>query len=298
VLREVGAWDPYNVTEDADLGMRLARFGYRTGVIQSTTYEEAPARLGLWLRQRTRWFKGWMQTWAVHMRAPLRLWRELGAGGFIAFQLVVGGNVLAALVHTLFLGWFAYCLAQGQWFQVGGDADGIVLTAFYWWAFVAGYAVSITLGFFGLARRGLLKSAWPLALVMLHWVLLSLAAWRAVFHLAYDPHGWEKTAHGLGKSSRRARMNSSATLDAVFRREAHQRTTGASANAPPRDRNSTAPQAGDFATASKAARTGASSVVSRSSRATMPIVTLGRSGRTPGASMTSEGGRIRRGIER
>jgi cellulose synthase/poly-beta-1,6-N-acetylglucosamine synthase-like glycosyltransferase len=61
VLRQIGAWDPYNVTEDADLGMRLARFGYRTAVIPSTTYEEAPARFGPWLRQRTRWFKGWMR---------------------------------------------------------------------------------------------------------------------------------------------------------------------------------------------------------------------------------------------
>ena len=70
VLRRIGAWDPYNVTEDADLGMRLARFGYRTEVINSTTYEEAPGRVGPWLRQRTRWFKGWMQTWLVHMRSP------------------------------------------------------------------------------------------------------------------------------------------------------------------------------------------------------------------------------------
>ena len=74
-LRDAGGWDPYNVTEDADLGMRLARFGYRTGVINSTTYEEAPARIGPWLRQRTRWFKGWMQTWPVHMRQPARLLR-------------------------------------------------------------------------------------------------------------------------------------------------------------------------------------------------------------------------------
>ena len=64
VLREVGAWDPYNVTEDADLGVRLARFGYRTTMVRSTTYEEAPARFGPWLRQRTRWFKGWMQNLA------------------------------------------------------------------------------------------------------------------------------------------------------------------------------------------------------------------------------------------
>src|SRR6185437_5600931 len=102
-LRAAGAWDSYNVTEDADLGMRLARLGYRTATIASTTHEEAPARLGAWLRQRTRWFKGWMQTWLVHMRSPYRLVRELGVPGFIAFQLVVGGSALAALVHPLFL---------------------------------------------------------------------------------------------------------------------------------------------------------------------------------------------------
>ena len=80
-LREVGGWDPYNVTEDADLGMRLARFGYRSEMIDSTTYEEAPAHFGSWLRQRTRWFKGWMQTWLVHMRQPRRLLRDLGPAG-------------------------------------------------------------------------------------------------------------------------------------------------------------------------------------------------------------------------
>jgi cellulose synthase/poly-beta-1,6-N-acetylglucosamine synthase-like glycosyltransferase len=61
VLRQVGGWDPYNVTEDADLGMRLARFGYHTAVINSTTLEEAPNRLRHWLPQRTRWFKGWLR---------------------------------------------------------------------------------------------------------------------------------------------------------------------------------------------------------------------------------------------
>ena len=53
-LRSLGGWDPYNVTEDADLGMRLARFGYGAAVIGSTTYEEAPARVAPWIRQRTR----------------------------------------------------------------------------------------------------------------------------------------------------------------------------------------------------------------------------------------------------
>ncbi len=60
-LEEVGGWDPYNVTEDADLGMRLARFGYRTETIACPTYENGPDTFATWLPQRTRWFKGWMR---------------------------------------------------------------------------------------------------------------------------------------------------------------------------------------------------------------------------------------------
>jgi cellulose synthase/poly-beta-1,6-N-acetylglucosamine synthase-like glycosyltransferase len=93
--------------------MRLARFGYRSGTINSTTDEEAPARIGPWLRQRTRWFKGWVQTWLVHMRQPRRLLRDLGLPGFLAFQLVVGGNVLAALVHPRFISGLVYSVVSG-----------------------------------------------------------------------------------------------------------------------------------------------------------------------------------------
>ena len=112
-LRAVGAWDPYNVTEDADLGMRLARFGYRSTIVRSSTYEEAPIDHGPWLRQRTRWFKGWLQTWLVHMRSPSRLFADLGFTGFVSFQLVVGGSVLAALIHPLVLAGFLYAYIAG-----------------------------------------------------------------------------------------------------------------------------------------------------------------------------------------
>ena len=60
-LDEVGGWDAYNVTEDAELGVRLARYGYRTGVITRPTWEDAPETLAVWLPQRIRWFKGWMR---------------------------------------------------------------------------------------------------------------------------------------------------------------------------------------------------------------------------------------------
>jgi cellulose synthase/poly-beta-1,6-N-acetylglucosamine synthase-like glycosyltransferase len=200
VLRRIGAWDPYNVTEDADLGMRLARFGYRTSVIPSTTYEEAPARFGPWLRQRTRWFKGWMQTWLVHMRSPLRLARELGLPGFVVFQLVVGGTVLAALVHALFAAQLIFHMATTP----ADDAATHLLLGIYAAMLLYGYVVSAALAFVGLLRRGLLAYGWVLLLTPIYWLLLSLAAWRALFQLLLDPYSWEKTEHGLARTSRLA----------------------------------------------------------------------------------------------
>ena len=157
-LREAGGWDPYNVTEDADLGMRLARFGQRTGVIDSTTYEEAPAHLGPWLRQRTRWFKGWMQTWLVHMRQPCRLLRDLGLPGFLTFQLIVGGNALAALVHPLFMAGLIYSVASGAPMWRGDHATVAILAGVYGVTAIVGYLTSAFLGWLGLLRRGLLST--------------------------------------------------------------------------------------------------------------------------------------------
>jgi cellulose synthase/poly-beta-1,6-N-acetylglucosamine synthase-like glycosyltransferase len=199
VLLQIGAWDPYNVTEDADLGMRLARLGYQTAVAPSTTYEEAPARFHPWLRQRTRWFKGWMQTWLVHMRSPLLLARELGWQGFLVFQLLVGGTVLAALIHVPFAAHLAWKVANAS----SADPVSIAFLAFEAMALLSGYAISAVLGLYGLSRRGLLGCAWVLLLMPVYWVLLSLAAWRALLQLLYDPYGWEKTEHGLARTSRR-----------------------------------------------------------------------------------------------
>jgi cellulose synthase/poly-beta-1,6-N-acetylglucosamine synthase-like glycosyltransferase len=200
VLRKTGGWDPYNVTEDADLGVRLYRLGYRSAALSSATYEEAPARFRTWLAQRTRWYKGWMQTWLVHMRRPNRLLRELGPGGAIAFQIFLAANVLAALVHPLFMAGLGYTLSAlpTPWAHAVLDNAAPIFAA----SLVSGYASTIVLDLIGLRRRGLLAHAWVLVLTPLHWLLLSLAAWRALFQLLYDPQRWEKTEHGLAKTSR------------------------------------------------------------------------------------------------
>ena len=195
-LKWLLAWDPFNVTEDADLGTRLARSGYRCAVINSTTYEEAPARFGSWVRQRTRWLKGFVQTWLVHMREPRALWRELGPRGFLAFQVMVGGTILSALVHP----WF-YVLLGGE--MAGGDLlarpTSLMAAPFWavaWFALLTGYAAAMALALLAARRRGLKSLLWHVPLMPLYWLLISAAAYRALWQFVTAPFKWEKTEHG------------------------------------------------------------------------------------------------------
>lgn len=196
-LRAAGAWDPFNVTEDADLGMRLFRRGYRGGVLRLPTLEDAPERLGIWMRQRTRWFKGWLQTWLVMMRAPRRLWQEMGPAGFVAFQILIGGMLCSALGHPLLAIFVCVALAKLLGGHLAFDAGlHTMLFGLDCLNFVGGYLVFILL-----ARRPMVAEErrrvgrrwiW----VPPYWVAMSAAAWLAVFELARDPFYWAKTPHG------------------------------------------------------------------------------------------------------
>lgn len=220
VLRKVGGWDPYNVTEDADLGMRLARFGYRAVTIASTTFEEAPVHFGAWMRQRTRWMKGWMQTWIVHMSAPRRLWRDSGAAGWLTLNLLVGGNVLTALAHPLLLAGIALDLASRGHRPILALPDGAVLPL-HVVAIAAGYIGTAVVGLIGLARRRRLRDGWILLLTPLYWLYLSCAAWRALYQLLTDPYRWEKTDHAI--SQRDTALHMTVQREAALRTTALQR---------------------------------------------------------------------------
>ena len=198
VLQRVGAWDPWNVTEDADLGLRLARLGYRSVTFESTTFEEAPVGFRAWLHQRSRWMKGWMQTWAVHMRSPRRLWRETGARGFLTINLVIGGNVLTALAHLLLIGEIAYATGAVALERDPLFITGVVLPL-HVTSFCFAWFSTFFIGAIGLAHRGLGTNTWILLLAPLYWIALSIAAWRALFQLVRDPYRWEKTEHGLAR---------------------------------------------------------------------------------------------------
>ncbi len=198
VLEAVGGWDPYNVTEDADLGIRLARAGWRVGVLRSTTWEEAPPTWAVWRGQRTRWLKGWMQTYLVHMRSPRRLWRELGARRFLGLQVLMGGLILSALVHPWFYVLVAVDLWQGRLLGVPQSLFGHTLLWIGVTNVVAGYVSAIALGIVSAARRGRLGLAAHAALMPVYWLGISFAAYRALAQLVSAPYYWEKTEHFAG----------------------------------------------------------------------------------------------------
>ncbi|MEM7526658.1 MAG: glycosyltransferase family 2 protein [Pseudomonadota bacterium] len=194
-LAEVGGWDAHNVTEDADLGMRLFRHGYRVKVLSAATEEEANCRPLPWIRQRSRWLKGYLLTWLSHARAPFRLWREMGTRGFLGFNILFLGAACAYLAMPLF--WVSV---------IGWTVAGVTP----WDSFVPGWAVwplGISLG----GGQALMLAAATLAMwrkraldlliwvptLPLYWTLGALAAWKAVIELFVAPYYWDKTKHGV-----------------------------------------------------------------------------------------------------
>jgi len=187
VLDNLGGWDPYNVTEDADLGVRMARAGYRTGTLRLPTYEEAPITLNVWTKQRTRWFKGWYQTWLVHMRNPVATAKDLGFRNSIVFQLIMAGMAISALVHPVLL-YFIFMdvagfVGSGTWRSLAGPLVGLDITTVFLGYFSFGWLAWRTL-----PVRGLSHLRWWLFSIPVYWLLLSVAAWRGLFQLLRNPH--------------------------------------------------------------------------------------------------------------
>jgi len=193
-LREVGGWDPFNVTEDADLGFRLARAGWRTGCLPSTTWEEACCTVRPWILQRARWMKGWLQTWLVHMRRPLAFVREAGAGGLLTLHGMLGAGIFAALAHPFFL---ALTIRDVVFVTDSANLWMSIETALGAMVLAVGYGAAMLCGALGLYRRQMLK-LWPwLLAIPLYWMLLSASAWLALWDFLVHPHHWRKTQHGV-----------------------------------------------------------------------------------------------------
>lgn len=196
ILRAAGAWDPFNVTEDADLGMRLYRLGYRADVIERQTIEDAPTNIGIWSRQRTRWFKGWLQTWLVLMRRPGSLRREMGLKAFAVFHLLIGGMLVSSLAHPLVL----LFLARSVTLMMQAPARTIPLFDMAMFVIdfcniLGSYAIFLVLGTAAMIAQEKKRIGWRWVTVPFYWMLVSAAAWRAVIELRTNPFHWHKTPH-------------------------------------------------------------------------------------------------------
>jgi cellulose synthase/poly-beta-1,6-N-acetylglucosamine synthase-like glycosyltransferase len=194
VLDDLGGWDAHNVTEDADLGVRLFRAGHRTQMLPTTTYEEAACHHPAWIRQRSRWLKGFMATYLVHMRQPVRLARELGWVGFLGFQAfflgTVGQFLLSPFLWTYWLIVFGlphpsaeilpeHLLYLGVSWLVFFELCGMIIAAF---------------GAFASGRPGL--ALW-VPMLPFYYLMGPIAVYKALYELLYDPYFWDKTSHGV-----------------------------------------------------------------------------------------------------
>ncbi len=193
VLEQLGGWDAHNVTEDADLGMRLVRHGYRTEVIATTTFEEANCVALPWVKQRSRWVKGYMMTYVTHMREPLRLWKDLGTRGFLGFQILFLGSLSQAVLAPLM--WSMLALSLGFDHPVAAVLSHPVIVTISV-LFAAAEGLNAALGIIGLKRTGHAMSWVWVPTLSLYFPMQALAAYKAFWEMLRCPFYWDKTSHG------------------------------------------------------------------------------------------------------
>lgn len=195
VLDQIGSWDPHNVTEDADLGLRIAASGFHTAVLDSQTLEEANSDPINWIRQRSRWYKGYLQTWLVHIRRPVNLLRTIGFRSFLRFNLVLAGTPIIAVLNLLF--WLITIL----WFLGQPPAIGAVFPWFIYFpaliALVLGNFATLYMNMIALREDDRPDLLVPALTVPLFWLMMSVAAAKGTYQLIRNPSYWEKTFHGL-----------------------------------------------------------------------------------------------------
>ncbi len=193
-LRDLGGWDPYNVTEDADLGIRAAAVGQTVGITDSTTWEEACSEWRAWIRQRTRWIKGYMVTALVHLRRPFQLFKQVGVRGFVGLIGLIAGTPAMFLACPLVWACWLY-------FFLGGTINDFHLPGWLKLAGLANFLIGngLMIIFCALAaRRRRAYDLMPFSLLNpFYWLLHSIAAWRALGQLVFSPFHWEKTPHGI-----------------------------------------------------------------------------------------------------
>ncbi len=210
-LLELGGWDPFNVTEDADLGVRVFEKRYKVGVVNSTTFEEANNEFFNWIRQRSRWIKGYMQTTLVHMRNPVRLVQKIGWRGFFGFNFFVSLTPITFLIYPVLLSFFLIYLIFDLKNVRVLFPDWILYVSIF--NFVAGNALMIYINMLAVFKRRYYELILFALFNPIYWIMHSISAYKGLWQLIYNPFFWEKTNHGLTKVSHSASVSAANTTN-------------------------------------------------------------------------------------
>ncbi|WP_448702893.1 glycosyltransferase family 2 protein [Mucilaginibacter sp. AW1-3] len=198
-LIELGAWDPFNVTEDADLGLRAYSKGYKVSIVNSTTYEEANNEPFNWIRQRSRWIKGYMQTYLIHMRNPVKLYKRIGLRGFLGFNFFIGATPVTFLIYPLLLGIFlAYVVLDFSWIR-SLFPDWVLFISIF--NLLIGNVLMIYVNMMAVFKRRFYELILFSMANPIYWLMHSISAYKGLYQLIVKPFYWEKTNHGLSKTT-------------------------------------------------------------------------------------------------
>jgi len=192
ILRKLNGWDPFNVTEDCDLGIRIFKEGYRTRVVDTTTWEEANSKIGNWIKQRSRWVKGYIQTYFVNMRKPFQLMKRIGFVNFLHFNIIVGGNFFTLCFNPIAWILLIFWLFSPHKLFFPNKFFFIVTPVL-----LAGNLIFVFINVIAVFKRKWYRLIIPSLFSPFYWFLMSAGAWKGLFQYFKKPHFWEKTTHAL-----------------------------------------------------------------------------------------------------
>ncbi|RKR80048.1 hypothetical protein BDD43_0137 [Mucilaginibacter gracilis] len=196
-LVELGGWDPFNVTEDADLGVRAYAKGYKVSIVNSTTYEEANNEPFNWIRQRSRWIKGYMQSYLVHMRNPVKLYRKIGLRGFLGFNFFIGATPLTFLIYPVLLSLFMFYVVFDFSFIKSLFPNWVLFISIF--NLIVGNVLMVYINMMAVFKRRYYELILFALANPIYWLLHSISAYKGLYQLIVKPFYWEKTNHGLSK---------------------------------------------------------------------------------------------------
>ncbi len=206
ILRKIKGWDPLNVTEDCDLGVRLFKLGFKTAIINSTTYEEANSQVKNWIRQRSRWIKGYMQTYLVHTKHPIEFIKTQGIHALI-FQLVIGARITFMLINPFL--WLITISYFALYSFVGPTIESLYPTGVFYvavFSLIFGNFMYVYNYMIGCAKKGHWELIKYIYLIPIYWCLASWASYIAFYQLLVKPYYWEKTNHGLAALPKKSKI--------------------------------------------------------------------------------------------